>query len=561
MSPTFIFLNIIAGVCLLLFGLMLVRNGATRAFGSSLREFLERATSNRFKAFFAGIITTVILQSSTATTILISSFVGRGLIGVTSGLAIVLGADVGTTLVAQILTFDLSWLSPVFIIFGYFLFASRNNAGLKKQIGRIILGLGIMLLSLTMIKAAATPLSESPRFQTLLEPLSYDMIFAIALAILLTWLFHSSLAVILLLVSLDQTGVIGLPLAMTMVLGANIGNVFPALLATRGESAEAFRIPVGNLIMRTFGVLLVLPFMPYITSYIVEHYGHTPWAIVLFHMGFNIALAIIFLPFVKQIGRFVRRIVPPKKNEKNAANPIYLNEAELSQPFLALMSASRETLRLSDMSIEMLNMCRQSFRKNDEELLKQAKEMDDTIDALFLAVKSYLARLASKEMNEQESKRHFEVMSLAINIEHIGDIIDRNLLVHVKKKIHENKKFSKEGFEEIDALFDMVLQSLKLAQQVFISQDVKLARKLVKDKAEIKMAEIKTSKAHISRLKDGVPETMDTSSMHMDIIRDLLRVNSMITSVAYPILEGHGQLSETRLKPSKKVKDVIKKKG
>ncbi len=558
MSPTFIFLNIIAGVCLLLFGLMLVRTGATRAFGSSLRDFLAKATKNRLKAFVAGLVTTVILQSSTATTMLISSFVGRGLVGVTGGLAIVLGADVGTTLVAQILTFDLSWLSPIFIIVGYFLYASRNSAGLKKQVGRIILGLGIMLMSLAMIKSGAAPLSESPRFQTLLEPLSYDMILAVFLAIILTWMFHSSLAIVLLLVSLAQTGVIGLSLGMTMVLGANIGNVFPALIAAKSDTTEAFRVPFGNLMMRIIGVLLVLPFMPYLTENIIEEFGHTAWAIVLFHMFFNIGLAILFLPFIKQVGKVVRRLTPPKRNVKDAASPIYLNEAELSTPFLALMSASRETLRLSDMSIEMLNMCRQSFRKNDETLLNQAKNMDDTIDALFLAVKSYLARLASKEMNEEESKRHFEVMSLAINIEHIGDIIDRNLLVHVKKKIHGNKKFSNEGFKEIDDLFVMVQQSLKLAQQVFISRDVKLARKLVKDKAEIKMAEVKTSKAHISRLKEGIPETMDTSSMHMDIIRDLLRVNSMITSVAYPILEGEGQLAKTRLKPSKKAEEKDK---
>lgn len=554
MSPTFIFLNIIAGVCLLLFGLMLVRTGATRAFGSSLREFLEKATSNRLKAFFAGLVTTVVLQSSTATTMLISSFVGRGLIGVAGALAIVLGADVGTTLVAQILTFDLSWLAPVFIILGYFLYASRNNAGLKKQVGRIILGLGIMLMSLSMIKSGAAPLSESSRFQTLLEPLSYDMILAIALAILLTWLFHSSLAIVLLLVSLAQTGIIGLSLGMTMVLGANIGNVFPALIAARGDSAEAFRVPFGNLLMRAAGVLAILPFMPFLTEALVDEFGHTPWAIVLFHMFFNITLAIVFLPFIKQVGKVVRRLVPPKRGEKHAATPQYLNEPELSTPFLALMSASRETLRLSDMSIEMLHVCRKAFRKNDEALLKEAKAMDDVIDSLFLAIKSYLARLSSREMNEEESRKHFEVMSLAINIEHIGDIIDRNLLNHVEKKIKGNKKFSDAGFKEIDDLFLMVLESLKLAQQVFLSRDIKLARQLVKDKADIKMAEIETSKAHISRLREGVRETVDTSSMHLDIIRDLRRINAMVTSVAYPILEEEGQLAETRLKPSKSKK-------
>ncbi|MAF68795.1 MAG: na+/Pi-cotransporter family protein [Micavibrio sp.] len=554
MSPTFIFLQILSSICILLFGLMMVRKGATRAFGASLRDFLAKTAGSKIKGFIAGVIATVILQSSTATTMLISSFVGRGLLGVTGGLAIVLGADVGTTLVAQILTFDLSWLAPICLIIGYVLHTNKSNANTKKQVGRIIFGLGMMLLALAMIKDVALPLGESENFKAVLKPLATDPIFALILAALLTWLFHSSLAMVLMISSFFIVGIVPFHVALVMVLGANIGNVFPAVISARADSVNALRIPVGNLVMRAVGVLAFFPFMVKIADWITVEYGASEWAIVMFHTGFNVVLAIVFLPLTKLIARIVRRIVPYVTEGKDTTKPVYLKESEQGTPFLGLMGASREVLRLAELSVDMLELCQGAFEKNDMQKLLKAREMDNVIDDLFAQVKTYLARMNANILTEKEAKRHFEIMTFAVNIEHIGDVIDRNLLVMVEKKIKQNKKFSKEGYAEIQSLFGMVLDSLELAQKVFISQDVSLARQLVKNKTEIKNAEIRTSRAHISRLSEGVPETLDTSSMHLDMIRDLRRINALVTSVAYPLLEEEGHLNKSRLRPRDKVK-------
>jgi phosphate:Na+ symporter len=309
-------------------------------------------------------------------------------------------------------------------------------------------------------------------------------------------------------------------------------------------------LPIANLMMRLIGVAVCLPFMGYIREAMVELTDASHWSIVYFHTAFNVALAVIFLPFVPFVAKMVRRFIPDRPKLEDESTPLYLNNRELALPLIALTNASRETLRLADLTLVMMGRCRKAFEDNDVKALADVKEMDDKIDKLFSEVKSYMAKMEGNALNENEAARHFEILTFATNLEHIGDVIDRNLLPMVDKKIKQNKMFSQEGFGEIRELFDMVIHSIQLAQTVFISEDVALARQLVEEKGNIKEAEIKTSKAHMSRLREGRPETMDTSSMHMDMIRDLRRINSLITSVAYPILEEKGQLSRTRLKPA-----------
>ncbi len=548
MTPTLFLINIIGGVSLLLYGLRLVRLGVTRGFGVSLRKVLERGTQNRVLSLCSGLVVTMLLQSSTATTMLISGFVGRGLITVVAGLAIVLGADIGTTLVAQLLVFDVSWVAPLSIAVGYFLHSSKSNTGRRKQLGRVFLGLGMMLLALSWIKMSAIPLKESDVLPLILRPLESDPLMGLFVAILLTWIVHSSLAVVLLLSSLFGAGLLPLPLAILMVLGANIGNVIAPMLAARGDHRDAQRIPVGNLLMRIVGVALVLPVLPMLIETLVSYVGESERAIVHFHTAFNVALTVLFLPFIGFIAPLTKSFVQEQEKDKDISHPLYLNEKDVDTPALALIGASRETLRLADMTEEMVKICMDAMVNNDRKALSTVKKMDDQIDNLYRTIKHYMARMAQISMTEKEGERHFQTLMFATNLEHIGDIVDRNLIPVVQKKIKNQKYFSKEGFEEISALFKMVLKSVKLAQSVYISGDVKLARKMVRDKSRIKKAEIKTNKAHMRRITDKVPETMDTSGMHMDLTRDLRRINSLITSVAYSILENEEENSDGKSK-------------
>lgn len=544
-----VLLHIVGGVCLLLFGLRLVRNGVTRAFGVELRKVIARSTSNRFTAFFAGMGVTALLQSSMATTMIISSFAGQGLIGTGAALAVVLGADVGTTLVAQVMTFDMSWLSPMLVIAGYFFYAGQNQTSHLRQVGRIFVGLGLMLLSLTLIREASIPFKESDTLPLILAPLNSDPILAVLVGVILTWMAHSSLAIVLLLVSLSHGGVVPVHLCLLMVLGANIGTLISPLISALKDVPAAARIPAGNLIMRLISVLLVLPFVNETQDLMEEYIADSKRLIVTFHMAFNIFNAILFLPFLGIIVKIVTKFIPDRaKSEDDESAPKYLDEKVLDTPTVALTNAAREALRIADQTDAMLQTAWDAFQKNDPALVEKAKVTDTIVDKLYKALKAYVVRINQNNLTTEESKRHFQILTFATNLEHIGDIIDRNLLPLAEKKIRDRTRFSEQGLVELNNLFRLVLDSVRLAQTVFISGDTRLARQLVEDKAVIKQAEMQASLNHLSRLQKGIPETIATSDLHMDIIRDLRRINSLMASIAYPILADAGELHGSLLK-------------
>lgn len=545
-----ILLHIIGGVCLLLFGLKLVRSGVTRAFGVQLRKVISVATKNRITALLAGIGVTSLLQSSTATTMIISSFAGQGLIATSAALAVVLGADIGTTLVAQLLTFDVSAVSPIILIIGYIFYTDKEQAATRRQIGRILIGLGLMLLALATIKTAAVPLKTSEVLPLILAPLDNDPILAVLVGVILTWVFHSSLAIVLLLMSMVHTDIVPLHLGLIMVLGANIGNVIAPLMSSLKDPPQAARIPAGNLVMRLSGAFLVLALFRFLQPHL-DLLGDTPARIVVnFHMAFNIAVALVFLPFLDGVTAIVTKAIPdaPKNAEEDLKRPKYLDDRVLDTPTVALTNAAREVLRIADMTDQMLQYVWQSFQKNDLSLFAKIRQVDDVVDCLYRALKTYLVRITQETMNDGEGKRHFQILTFATNIEHVGDIIDRNLIPLAEKRIRSKVDFSADGKAELDHLFQLVIDSVRLAQTVFISGDVRLARQLVDDKAIIKQAEREASVNHLGRLQKGVPETMATSDLHMDIIRDLRRINSLMTAIAYPMLDDAGELNRSLLK-------------
>lgn len=543
-----ILLHIIGAVCLLLFGLRLVRTGVTRAFGVELRKCISIGTQNRVAGFFSGLGVTALLQSSTATTMIVTSFAGQGMLTTVAGLAVILGADVGTTIVAQILAFDLSFLSPVLILLGYICYEVKNQSSAIRQGGRIFIGLGLMLLALSLIKLSSAPLKESEILPLILAPLDYDPIFAVIVGALLTWMFHSSLAIVLLLMSMVHNDLMSLHLGLLLVLGANIGNVIAPFLSSLRDPPEATRIPLGNLLMRIIGVGLALLYMEHFEEWLHLWFDDTARMVVSFHMFFNIALALLFLPFLNVVHAITKLIITDREEKLDISKPQYLDDRVLETPTVALTNAARESLRMADLLDKMFQDAWYAIKNNNADLVDKAQATDFVIDKIYKAIKTYLVRMGSETMNAAESKRHFQILNFATNIEHVGDIIDKNLLAIADKKIRGGVDFSSEGARELDVLFNLVLDSVRLAQTVFISGDERLARQLVEDKAIIKKAEVQASLSHMARLQAGVKETQDTSDIHMDIVRDLRRINSLMASIAYPILEEAGSLRPSLLK-------------
>ncbi|MDO8974441.1 Na/Pi cotransporter family protein [Reyranella sp.] len=540
-------LNVLGSVCLLLWGVRMVRTGLTRAFGATLRRAIGACSRNRFSAFTGGVVLTGVLQSSTATALLLASFAGRGLISLSIGLAVMLGANVGTTLTAQILSFPLGWVSPLMIAGGVIAFLS-NSSDRARHLGRVAIGLGLMLLSLHLLEAAALPLRSAPAFVAVLEGLQNEYVMGVLVAAAATWFIHSSLSTVLLVMSFASTGIIDPKLGMAMVIGANIGGAIAPYFDQAATDTEARRLPLGNLITRVAVGIALLPFLGQFHQWLMMVDPAPGRLLVNFHTAFSVVAAIVFLPLIDPVAALCRRLVPDRPQTDDPGKPRNLDPNVLDTPAEALGCALRETLNLGDRVADMLRQTMDVFEKNDARAMKAIEAADDAVDSLYEAIKLYLIQTSRTELGEDDGRRYVEILTFVTNLEHAGDIIDKNLMELAAKKIKNRYAFSAEGTAELRAFHARVLDNLRLALNVFTTRDITLARRLVAEKTAMREAEARAADSHYARLREGRPESIETSSIHMDVIRDLKRINGHLTTVAYPILEAAGELAETRLR-------------
>lgn len=540
-----------SSVCLLLWGTRMVKMGFTRAYGTSLRRIIRAHTKNRVSAFFAGLLTTGLLQSSTATALIATSFAKRGFITTIGALAVIIGADVSTTLVAQVLSLNLTWLSPAFLTIGIVMHLIYEHHGRQKHVARAIIGLGLMILSLSLIKEASVPLKESETLPLILSPLQSDPFIAILIAAAFTWLLHSSLASVLLFVTLFGNGVIDIELGLLLVLGANLGGSLIPFIATYSSGPNARQITAGNIFMRLIIITITLPFLGYIPELMNTYFGDNAHNLLHFHTGLNIALALLFMPWLPQIVKICERAFPFDTQIKDPSNAIYLEDSAINSPVVALAGAARETLRMADLVEKMLEHTIETFESNDPKLIKFIREMDDTVDKIYKQIKLYMTRLSQESFDPKEADRYIQIMTYATNLEYAGDIIDKNLMDLAEKKTRKQEDFSDAGGQEIRDFHNTVLENMRMAQTIFLSEDPRLAQQLVDEKKTVRIAQIESSKQHFERLKSGLAETIATSSLHLDIIRDYRRINSYVTTIAYAILENAQDHEKERKKDKK----------
>ena len=532
-----------------------VRLGITGAYGGQLRRAIGVTASNRFSAFLTGLGVASLLQSSTATALMMSSFVSRGLLSVSAGFAIILGADVGTTLVAQVFSFDLAWLWPVLVVAGVVGHLTGGDTR-REDLSRVAIGLGLILLSLSLITATSQTISGSAIPRDIFASLAQEPVLAALLAGVLAWLAHSSLAVVLLIVSLTTAGVVSPLLGFALVLGANVGGAFAAFIISAGAGPEAQRVPLGNFLFKTIGCLIALPLLDQIAPFIAFLEPESPRQIVNFHTLFNLGLAVTFLFATEPMARLCARMLPEKPKGDAKAKPRYLDPDVIHTPSVALAGAARETLRMGDAIESMLRMSFDALSTNDRRLVAEIQAADDIVDELHRSIKFYLTETSREPMGEADSRRCSDILSFAVNLEHVGDIIDKNLAELAAKKVKEGLLFSDEGMQEIAEMHDRLLDNLNLAMSVFISGDTDVARRLLSEKEHFRNLERAAADAHMERLRAGKPETIETTALHVDILRDLKRINSHIASVAYPILESEGDLLPSRLKAKDGLRSV-----
>ncbi|MDH4101467.1 MAG: Na/Pi cotransporter family protein [Nitrospirota bacterium] len=529
------FLTLFGGVCLLLYGIRLAGSGLQQAAGARMRGILASLTSNRVVGMGVGAAVTALLQSSSATSVMLVGFAGSGLMNLSQAMGVVLGADIGTTLTVQLIAFQF-YDYAIFLVGIGITLSYLGKKHLVKHIGESILGFALIFLSLKLMTDAMAPLKQDPVVEEIFLLLQGYPFMVMLAAAIFTALVHSSAATIGMALAFASQGLIGIQAAIPIIFGANIGTCATAIALSFGATTEAKRVAAAHTLFKVLGVCIFFPLIVPFTQLITMTADDPMRQIANGHTVFNIAIALLFLPFTGPLSRFIQRMIPETAPSEKFA-PKYLNPQMLESTPLALGQAAREVLRMADIVGDMLKKSIEPLKRGDVSMVEELQDSDDKVDLLNTEIKLYLAKLSQASLTERQSKREMDLLTFTENLEHIGDVIDKNIMELAKKKIINNLAFSEQGLSEIVTFHGMVAENFDLAVSVFTTRDIELARKLVRHKARISELEREYRQAHINRLHKGFRESIETSSIHLDVLSNLQRINSLLTDVAYPVLE------------------------
>jgi phosphate:Na+ symporter len=542
-------LDLAGSVALLLWGVRMVQTGVQRAFGARLQTALGTALRTPVMAFLTGVGVTALLQSSTATGLMVAGFAAGGLVDLVPALAVMLGANVGTTLIVQLLSFDLSPATPALILIGVLMF-QRSQTSRTHDLGRVAIGLGLMLLALRQLLYLITPFEDAPSLRLLLGAIATQPWLDVIVAAGLTWAAHSSVAIVLLVMSLAAKGVVPPDAAFALVLGANLGTALnPMLEMAGGSDAAARRVPAGNLGTRLIGVVLGLALLPKLGPWMVTIMTDPGRAVAGFHLLFNLVLAALFFPVLPYYASLLRRLFPARINTQDPSRPLYLDEAARETPVVAIGAATREALRLADVLESMLHASLDAFATDDRRRVSEARRMDDVLDRLNSAIRAYLTGLDPDAASDADQRRIEEILAFTTNLEHAGDVVDKNLLSHAVKRLKRNIHLSGEQTDELAAIVARLVANLRAAASVFMTTDVRAARMLAVEKEAFRELETSATEDHFAQIRAGQTREAAASAWRLDLLRDLKRINDhLVAAAAYPVLKGQGELLPTRLR-------------
>jgi phosphate:Na+ symporter len=562
---TLLLIELIGHVVLLLWGARMVQTGVIRAFGSDLRRVLGMGLSNRFLALLAGVGVTALLQSSTATGLMVTSFAADGLVGLVPGLAVMLGANVGTALIVKAMTFDISWLSPILLTAGYVAFKRSTHGVAKKSrlqnIGRVGMGLGLMLLALRLLVESMQPAERAPLLHDLLGVLTAEPLLDVLLGTALTFAAHSSVAVMLMIVPLAGAGVVTPVAAFALVLGANLGSTLPPLLAAGGDPA-ARRLPLGNMAFRALGCLVALPVLRPIADFFARNVSSWPGAqAVDFHIAFNLVLAVALVGLLDPAAKLLTRLLPAAATPDDPSRPIHLDRAAFDTPWLALSNAAREALRMGDVLETMLRRFLDGISANDRGAIDELVRLGRGLDRLQDAVKAYLADVPAEDMTTRDTARAREILDFVVHLGHAGDIVERSLAELARRKMKRQLSFTTEDRADLAAFHAAVLEDLRLALSTFMAEDPRGARQLVDAKRRLGEQERTVTREHLARLVPSRPDALEASSLHLAVLRDLRQVNSRLSAIGYTVLEQDlaeaGPASDATVPPPHETHDIV----
>lgn len=542
-----ILIHIAGAAALLIWAVRLVRTGVERGFAAPMRIWLRHSAKNRLLAAGTGMVAAVLLQSSTAVAVLVSNFVSKGGLATATGLAILLGADVGSALVTQLLMVRQPILIPLLLLVGVVVFL-RGAGGGTRQLGRIMIGLALIFVSLDMIRVATEPMIANPGTQAVMAYLGRDLLTAFVIGAIFAWGVHSSVAAVLLFVTLAGQAILPASAAAAMILGANLGGGLIAFFLTYTAPLPARRMVMANLILRGGGAVLAVLWIA-ATPHLLDSLGATParQAINL-HLIFNLALVVVALPFVGPMTVMLSRLMVATPSADATLDAVSaLDPALLDRPQRAIDCAARELLGMGQKIEGMLIAVEPLYDKWSGPAADMITRQDKAIKKMHLDIKLYLARLGQKGMDEDLSRRSMELASISSSLDSASDAIAR-IMLELAKRLHEqNVQFSSQGREEIRDFTDRVQGNVQLALNVMMNQNPGEARELVAAKEKVRKVEQRLQRSHIGRLREGRTESIETSNIHQETLRALKQINTAFSMVGHPILLKSGDLLKSRL--------------
>jgi len=518
------FLGAIGGLVFFLFGIRFCSRGLQKAAGTKLKQMLWNLTDNRLMGLGVGVLVTAIIQSSTATTVMLVSLTNAGLISLSQVLGVILGADIGTTITVQLIAFKLSDYCLALVVGG---FLAMMAAGKKpwRYYPQIVFGFGLIFYGMKLTADSLLPLKSMPWFLNLFAGMGNLPLLGLLIGVTFTLLVRSSAVTIGIMLTLAFQDLISLPAAMPIIIGANIGTCGAALMAAWGGNQESAKVAWGHTIFKVAAgiaaMLLITPF----AALVQKFGGSTARQIANAHTIFNVLASLLFLPLLGTFEKFLNRTIPVVAPRQKTFGPKYLDDRALETPSLAIGQVAQEILRMADLVKDMLIRSYQVLEKNDISLRNQLVADDDRVDLLEEAITPYVARITQEDLSGDQSSRGVELLYIVNDIENIGDVISKNIMGHAGKKIEQHLAFSEDGLKEIKLLHRETLNTLEMAIGALASGDLALAQKAHNRKDQVLSLEKELYKKHLERLQMGFKESRETSTMHLDLLSDFERIN------------------------------------
>jgi len=541
---------LVGGFAFFFLGLQSFRRSLQLIAGDRIRISLKNISDRRLKAFSFGFLTTLVLQSSSETTAMLISLAGTGMLTLPQALAVTLGADIGATLITLLFSAwgIIDW-ALIIVAIGVAIrwFAKKHRT---KNTGWVILGFGIILFGIQLISEGFTPLSSTVAVQHIANFTATHPFTILLIGTFFTAIVRSSVATIGITIALSFSGLIHFSAAVPIVLGANIGTCFSGLFESRTMGTDGRRVAIAHILVKVIGVAIAFLFISDIV-YFIEWITHwiasvTPdlvptdaIKISTTHVLFNIAIAILFLPFIPLGVSLTKKIVPERAPENKPFGPKYLEHKSLDTPVLAFAQVKQEILRVAGHAFDLFKNCLAMFEevKNIPELISDIQDRDDKIDILDKAIRFYLAQLSQEQLSDRQSQLQYTLFHIAGNLEEIGDIVSKDLSMLAKKKWTKKVVFSEEGWKELRHFHDIVLNNFNLTISVITTPHPELHQKILRHQKKLYQMEEEYEQAHINRLHEGLKESFETSSIHLDLLGNLRRVNGQLTYIAKIVSE------------------------